>query len=378
MIECWGAAVPKPRRRLYRKAQRLGQIVLLWRRVNRLWRWPSIVAFRRALRVCRRDRFEPAEAFRLGLFHPASAHDRPSCYVSRKRLTKVQEALNPAGWAPLLKNKDLFYRYSAALGIPVPRLYAVVQATAPGWSCAGGAIRTPKEWTTFFERYLPAEFAVKPAVGAYGNGFNIYRRVSGGYVDALENRIESSVLYDALVSSGHDRYVIQERVHSHSDLVRLSGTQALQTVRMITLVEPAGDVRILHAHLKVIEAEEIVDTFLDGLTGNIEAPVDLESGCLESANRIPDTGCGVVTIDVHPKTRIPFARFLLPFWPQACDLVRQTSPHFLPVRTIGWDVALTPTGPLIVEGNVWWDPPNQHGNLHTVLQTIRDLCPSVT
>lgn len=362
-------------RRLYRKSRRFGEIVIFWRRANPQWRWESVPALRRALRVCKRDRFEPAEAFRLGLFRPSPAHDGPSPYVSRKRLTRVQEALNPPGWAPLLKNKDLFYRYSAALGIPIPQLYAVIQRSAPGWSPMGCPIRTQDDWKAFFERHLPTEFAVKPAIEAYGKGFNTYRKMDGGYVDASHARLEFSDLYNALVSAGHDRYVIQERLQSHSELIRLSGTEALQTVRMITLVDSASDVHVLHAHLKVIEADEVVDTLIVGLTGNIEAPVDLESGRLKSANRIPDTGTGVVTIEVHPKTRIPFAEFALPFWPQAHDLVQQAAVHFLPVRTIGWDVALTPAGPVIVEGNVWWDPPNQHHSLHAILGAIRELCP---
>ena len=177
-------------------------------------------------------------------------------------------------------------------------------------------------------------------------------------------------MYDALVSAGCDRYVIQERLYSHAELARLSATEALQTVRMITLVDQVGDVHLLHAHLKVIEADKIVDTFIDGLTGNIEAPVDLESGCLKPANRISGTGTGVVAIEAHPKTKTPFEGFALPFWSQACNLVRQTALQFLPVRTVGWDVALTPRGPVIVEGNVWWDPPNQHGNMKMLLRQL--------
>jgi hypothetical protein len=30
---------------------------------------------------------------------------------------------------------------------------------------------------------------------------------------------------------------------------------------------------------------------------------------------------------------------------------------FLPMRAIGWDIAMTPSGPVCVEGNARWDPP---------------------
>jgi len=343
----------------------------LCHRTNPFWHSTYPATLGRALRLCRKEGFEPVEAFRLGLFHPALSKQEVAKNVSRKRLTKAQEALNPVGWAPLLKNKDLFYRYCAGLDIPIPQLYAVIQPPSPGWSYVGRPPRTRTEWETFFDENLPPEFALKPAIGAYGHGFNIFRKAPGGYTSITGVYVKGSDLYETIVSPNRNRYVLQERLHSHVELARLSGTEALQTVRMITLIDHAGSVHILHAHLKVIENDEIVDTFINGLTGNIEAPVDLHSGSLRSANRIPGTGSGVITLGVHPRTRIAFDGFELPFWPEACRLVTQTAPHFLPLRTIGWDVALTSAGPVIVEGNVWWDPHNQHGNMNVVLGRLR-------
>jgi hypothetical protein len=61
----------------------------------------------------------------------------------------------------------------------------------------------------------------------------------------------------------------------------------------------------------------------------------------------------------HPKTGIPFATVRLPHWPAARLLVCRAALVFAPIRTVGWDVALTTEGPVLVEGNVWWDPPNE-------------------
>jgi len=361
--------LPKPLRRLYQKWHRLGEVVGLCHRAESRWHLSLPITASRAWHLCKTERFEPIEAFRLGLFGRDRGHE-PSRYVSRKRLTKAQEALNPAGWACLLKNKDLFYRHCTALGVPIPQLYAVLQSPAPGWSYTHRPIRTREDWEAFSKNDLPTEIAVKPAIGAYGRGFNLFSRADGKYVDARQTCLEAGALYDAFASPEGNRYVIQERLHSHADLVRLSDTEALQTVRMITLVDSRGDAHLLHAHLKIIEADEIVDTFIDGLTGNIEAPVDLASGRLKVANRIGGTGAGVIAVATHPKTNVPFAGVALPFWSEACALVRRTALLFLPVRTVGWDVALTPDGPAIVEGNVWWDPPNQHGTMPALLRQL--------
>jgi len=50
--------------------------------------------------------------------------------------------------------------------------------------------------------------------------------------------------------------------------------------------------------------------------------------------------------------------------------VEATAVKFWPLRTIGWDVALTPNGPRIVEGNVWWDPPNQHDCMGRLVEAL--------
>jgi hypothetical protein len=46
----------------------------------------------------------------------------------------------------------------------------------------------------------------------------------------------------------------------------------------------------------------------------------------------------------------------VPCWDAACRLVRDAATAFLPLRTIGWDVAITDGDPVLIEGNVTWDP----------------------
>ena len=60
----------------------------------------------------------------------------------------------------------------------------------------------------------------------------------------------------------------------------------------------------------------------------------------------------------HPKTGEPFADFQLPHWQEARKLAEHAAMLFLPLRTIGWDLALTDDGPLLLEGNAEWDPVN--------------------
>lgn len=355
----------------FKALQRLFQIAKFCRKAAPLCSTSYPKVFLYAARLCRQQRFLPDEAFRLGLFNPNLSDNELSKYISRKKLTKVQEAVNPVSWAFLLKDKSIFYRYCMALGVPIPKLYAIFFRKTPGWSYNGLVLATRDDWKRFFDSQLPSEFAIKPARGAYGQGLNVFARSEKGFTGAFGKSYTAQQLYDFMFSHPKENsFVIQQRLKNHPELIRLSGTQSLQTVRIITFVDSNGRCRILHAHLKPIIGQHLVDTFIDGLTGNVEATVSLDDGVLKPANQITSTGLGIKTIPIHPETGVSFDRFQLPLWPQTCRLVKETAPKFLPVQAIGWDVALTPNGPCIVEANIWWDPPNQHQCINTIVDAL--------
>jgi len=228
-----------------------------------------------------------------------------------------------------------------------------------------------EDWKKFFDCQLPEAFVAKPAQGAYGEGLNIFSRSNKRFIDAFGREYKPADLYDALLSDPqHESFIIQQQLKNHPELIRLTGTQSLQTIRFITIIDKNSRCSILHAHFKPIIDQHFVDTFINGLTGNVEAAISLNDGFLKPANQIMANGSGPTITPIHPKTGIPFEGFQLPLWPQTCRLVKETSLKFLPIRTIGWDAALTPDGPLIVEGDIWWDPPNQHQCMDIVLNEL--------
>ncbi len=358
-------------KRAIRTLQELFEVAKYCRKLAPLWSpgYPAILL--RASRLCRRQRFLHDEAFRLGLYNPNLAYTELPKFISRKNLTKIQESINPISWAPLLKDKGIFYRYCMALDIPIPKLYAIFFQTNEGWAYNGSPLRTPDEWKKFFEHQLPPQFVIKPNWSSCGQGVNFFDRIDTGFIDAFARSYEPEQLYQFLRSHRkYDSFVIQQRLKNHPELLRLTGVEFLQTVRIITIVDRENQCRILHAHLKLIMGQNVVDNFEHGLSGNIESLVSLADGQLKSAVTMNSDGSGIHTIPNHPKTKIAFDRFHLPLWDQACNLVKTAAPMFLPVRAIAWDVALTPYGPYIVEGNIWWYPPNQHRRMDIILEAL--------
>ncbi|MEY6563350.1 sugar-transfer associated ATP-grasp domain-containing protein, partial [Listeria monocytogenes] len=55
--------------------------------------------------------------------------------------------------------------------------------------------------------------------------------------------------------------------------------------------------------------------------------------------------------DVRETFGIDPSTFVMPFWSEMRDTMRLAARTLKPLRSIGWDVAITPNGPLVVEAN---------------------------
>ncbi len=296
----------------------------------------------------------------MGLLASRLSKEERSACVPKRRLLALQARVNPPKLEFLTEDKAVFYSFCKGLGLPVPELYAVFGRPA-GWAVGKGPLVGRGEWEAFFadSDALPPEVVVKPAHGAYGRGVRVLERSRGGYAERGGPWLSPADLYLALASDARDRkFVLQQRLRSHPDLENLSGVSFLQTVRAVTHVEPDGRASVVMADLKVIAGDRAVDNYDKGRSGNLCAHVDPASGCLDDAVGPDPCGAGVTVHKRHPRTRLPFSGFALPDWDAALQLLSAAASALLPLRSVGWDVALTLGGPVLVEANMWWDPPN--------------------
>ena len=334
--------------------------------------YPAIIL--RAIRLYRDGIFFPKEAFRLGLYNPALPMSEVAQYTSKRRLMQIQNAINPQEFRPTVRHKSVFYYHCAVLQVPIPQLYAIFFKGMGGWSYNGAILGDRANWKKFLEEDIPAEFVIKPSKGGLGQGVNAYTRANGTFVDVSEKSYTAAMLYDRMVSDPQfDSFVVQERLKNHPDLARFSNTDSLQTIRATTFVDWHGQVHILHAKLKIIVGNDVVDNFRSGTAQNVSAEICQSDGTLQPAVTIGLNEPGVQNVFSHPETGLTIEGFQLPFWPETCNLIKDVALKFLPLRTIGWDVAITPKGPYIIEGNVNWDPTNEHQNMGDVLDMMSKL-----
>ena len=141
--------------------------------------------------------------------------------------------------------------------------------------------------------------------------------------------------------------LVQPRVINHLLIADLSNG-ALATVRIMTCLNQQGAVEVTNAVFRMARGDNtVVDNFH---AGGIAASVDLHSGTLGSAT---DLGVRAVTgwCERHPNTGAQICGRILPLWPETLALVQRAHAVFSDRVVVGWDVALTPDGPQLVEGN---------------------------
>ena len=69
----------------------------------------------------------------------------------------------------------------------------------------------------------------------------------------------------------------------------------------------------------------------------------------------PDKDLNYTKQEQHPDTNLVFDGWKIPFYEDAVELIKKAHRLFPLLQTIGWDVAITEDGPVLVEGNHDWD-----------------------
>jgi hypothetical protein len=287
-------------------------------------------------------------------------------------MVRMQRKLNPPAWEALLTDKGIFYRYCLAAGLPVPKLLGIYRRGSTGWTFPASVIANRNEWLSFFRDECPPELVVKPTTGHHGSSFRIVKR-DGEAFHILPG--ETVTPRDFLASLDSDplyrEFVIQERLKDHPVLGEISSPEALTTARVTSLVTRSGEVEIIVVDFKLILGENTTSNFSSGMSGNLVSQVSVERGTLEKVFTVVD-GTGYVEVEKHPQSGRHLAGFQLPFWGEVRELVRTAALKFLPIRAVGWDVIFTADGPMLLEGNFWFDAPNNSLKAESIFRHLAE------
>ncbi len=146
-------------------------------------------------------------------------------------------------------------------------------------------------------------------------------------------------------------FIVQPVLENHKDIKALNPT-SLNTLRIVTCRTKAGDYELWDpGMIRIGRQSAVVDNFAKGGMG-----VGLtEDGKLKRYGYSHNENFEYSKMERHPDSQILFDGYEIPFYKEAVSLILKAHKLFPLLQTIGWDIAITKDGPVLVEGNHDWD-----------------------
>lgn len=170
----------------------------------------------------------------------------------------------------------------------------------------------------------------KPRSGCCGKGILKINRQDYSSLDEIYNLLVNNNI--ELIETALIQHHIMNELHSNS----------VNTIRTISMLKN-GVAHILAAYLRIGNGD-FVDNFNHG---GMVVPVDVLTGKVQF-KAIDKTGN---LYEKHPLSNVNIVGFEIPFWNEAKEMIKKSALIVPQVRLVGWDVAITEKGPVLIEGN---------------------------
>ena len=272
----------------------------------------------------------------------------PFDYVSKKKFIRRRDGINAKGrigdktvnYNCLLQDKFIFSQYLTSLNFPTPHVYGVTDKKTVHW------IHPMKifSWEDFTQQHT-GSFFIKDILGERAERVFLLELQPGSLM--LGGR---QITLSGLKKKIGLKNILQERIYQHEFLYKIN-PHSVNTVRIVT-VRSGDQFQPLSAMLRL----GVKNTACDNLaTGGVAVGLKIGTGQLLPQG-IFKPGFGKWAVR-HPETGFLFEGAKVPYFKEAVEMACSLHRYFYGIHSIGWDVAITPSGPVFLEGNNSWEIP---------------------
>jgi len=238
----------------------------------------------------------------------------------------------------LVENKLLFEEFLVKENIPTPQIYFHNSKNVFTYNGEVFEIQTKNDFCAFLmqvfnEKKMQHVFC-KPIDGIKGE--NIF------VIDKNTYRDMADTLLSLVFSKA---FIFQELIQQHEVLKKINRT-SINTLRVVTFNNNKNEVEIVSGFIRIGRKGAIID---NAHLGGIVVPFDKETGKMHAQGlQLIDNGGGIYK--KHPDTGVIFENLQIPHYLQVKKIVSRAASLFK-FPLLGWDVAITPNGPSIIEAN---------------------------
>ena len=277
---------------------------------------------------------DPFDYYEFGFYKSDKSWEEKSRYIGIRGSRYYPYENNPLKFNILFTNKYVEKLLLKGAGLPTPELLTTIGVDYE--------IRTQQQLEAFLSS-ITADVVFKPISGAEGKKIIIVSRQDD---TLLVNNKASSI--DAIwnhVSSDLKRgFILEEKQINPPQLSRFF-PNCLNTYRVITIKTNDGKWHLACITLKMGTGNNVVDNYA---AGGAEIYIDKNGVSLRASSK----QLGLFTH--HPDTNAELIGIELEGYHEVIDLALRASKAFGFMGTFGWDIAFTPEGAKIIEGNLFW------------------------
>lgn len=187
---------------------------------------------------------------------------------------------------------------------------------------------TEQEFDVFCKKHK--QFVAKPLDGTCGRGVE--------FIEVSEHSTISN-LYDMLKKG--KQYLVEEYIIQHPDISKIYPL-SVNTLRLVT-IRNQDKVHLVFSSMRIGNGLKV-----DNLnSGGMAVIIDMKTGEICSPGADKD---GKAYFH-HPITEIPLVGQKIPLYHESVELVKKAALEFREIGYVGWDVAVTENGPVIIEAN---------------------------
>lgn len=188
----------------------------------------------------------------------------------------------------------------------------------------------------------------------------------GKQVERIENREE---LNEFVKKRCNNKFILQKAVRQHKELNAINSF-AVNTIRMVTIYD-GKKIEVLSAALRCgSKTSGCIDNFS---SGGGAVMID-KNGRLEKYG-LHFKGAPTCT-EIHPDTGFRFEGYQIPYYNEAVALAKKAHTFIYASCAIGWDIAITEQGPVIIEGNYHWGLSIMQSKDYQIKDKWQELCDS--